>query len=220
MKYSAVIFDLDGTLLDTLEDLAESCNFAMKSCGFKEHSIEAVRSFVGNGYSRLIELAVPDGKNNPLYQQALKAGKDYYSKNWQNRTKPYEGILSLVSELNAAGIKTGIVSNKPDAEVKKLAALYFPKQITEETAIGEKEAEGIRRKPFPDSVNRVLEILRVKKENALYVGDSEVDIETARNASIDCLSVSWGFREKSYLIEKGAVHIADTIQEAKDFIFS
>ncbi|MDY4901796.1 MAG: HAD family hydrolase [Treponema sp.] len=210
MNCKAVIFDLDGTLLNTLDDIAESCNFALSAFNFPLRTVDEVRQFVGNGYSRLIELAVPGGKENPLFQQVLQKGKDFYSKNCQNKTAPYDGIPELMEKLSKEGIKLGIVSNKPDNEVKTLAKRYFNSYVTKETAVGEMEDKGIRRKPFPDSVNKLISILGVNKEEALYVGDSDVDVLTAKNAGIKCISVTWGFRTRDFLEKNGALYFADS----------
>ena len=150
-KYRAVIFDLDGTLLDTLEDLTDSCNEALTRLGYPPHSLDEVRQFVGNGLGVMMERALPGGKSNPDYDKALDGLREIYSGNYQNKTKAYPGVLDLIERLKERWIKMAIVSNKPDAQVKELAAIYF-KPIPEEAAIGENEAAGVRRKPFPDSV--------------------------------------------------------------------
>lgn len=203
----AVIFDLDGTLLDTLEDLTDSTNRALTKNEFSTHTIEEIRTYVGNGLAVLIERAIPGGRENPKFQNTLHDMQEDYAKNSQVKTKPYDGVLSLINQLNERGIKTGIVSNKPDAQVKDLAAIYFSSAISPETAIGEKEAQGIRRKPNPDSVLAVIDKLGVKKEDCIYVGDSDVDIQTAKNAGIPCISVTWGFRSEAFLKEHGASKI-------------
>lgn len=199
----AVIFDLDGTLLNTIEDLADSCNEAQRSFGFAEHSVDEVRQFVGNGLGVLAERAIPQGKANQQYDAYLQKLRACYANNWHNKTKPYDGIMDMLSALTGAGIKCAIVSNKPDAQVKELAALYFAQTVT--VAVGERE--GIRRKPYPDSLNSVMQTLSVSRKNVLYVGDSDVDIQTASNANVACVSVSWGFRSKDFLIENGAKQI-------------
>ena len=177
-KYRAVIFDLDGTLLDTLEDLTDSCNEALTRLGYPVHSLDEVRQFVGNGLGVMMERALPGGKSNPDYEKALDNLREVYSGNYQNKTKAYPGVLDLIDRLKERGVKMAIVSNKPDAQVKELAALYF-KSIPEEAAIGENEAAGVRRKPFPDSVYTALKALSEDKESAVYVGDSDVDMATA-----------------------------------------
>ena len=218
MKIKAVIFDLDGTLLDTLLDLAESCNTALRTFGYPERTVDEVRNFVGNGLGMLAARALPGGKSNPQYEEVLSCLRESYAHNWNNKTKPYPGIPELLKKLNAEGIKCGIVSNKPDAQVKELTKLFFSGTIQE--AIGENEKEGIRRKPFPDSVFTVMEKLGVSKEETFYAGDSDVDIQTAANACIPCISVTWGFRPKSFLIQNGAKILADTAEDFLKIIFS
>lgn len=212
-KIKAAVFDLDGTLLNTLEDLADSCNQAMKSFGFKEHSIEEVRMFVGNGLAVLAQKAIPDGKENPRYKDVLAFLRSAYAKNANNKTKPYDGITELLQKLDSSGIKCAVVSNKPDAQVKELCALYFKDVIDKEVAVGEMEAKGIRRKPYPDSVLAVMKKLNVTKEETLYIGDSDVDIETAKAAGIPCASVTWGFRSRDFLIRHGAKILCDFPQD-------
>jgi phosphoglycolate phosphatase len=202
-KIQAVIFDLDGTLLNTLDDLADSCNEALRSFGFAERTVDEVRQFVGNGLPVLAELAIPDGKNNKQYDAFLAKLRECYAHNWQNKTKPYDGIIDMLHALAANDIRCGIVSNKPDAQVKELSCLYFKEEVS--VAVGERE--GIRRKPYPDSLNSVMEQLNVDKKFVVYVGDSDVDIHTAANADVACVSVSWGFRSRQFLIENGASQI-------------
>lgn len=204
-NYDTVIFDLDGTLLDTLEDLTDSVNYAMLKSGFPERSLEEVRNFVGNGIVRLMELAVPDGKGNPLFKDTFDTFKQHYSQNSRNKTKLYPGIMELLRELHEAGYKLAIVSNKYHDAVSDLNNLYFKQYIS--VKIGEKE--NIRKKPAPDTVLQALRELGSVKERALYVGDSEVDIETARNVGMDCVMVSWGFRGRDKLKECGAERIVD-----------
>ena len=199
-KIEAVIFDLDGTLLYTLEDLTDSCNQAMKFYGFPEHTLDEVRMYVGNGLPVLAELAIPDGTKNPLYKDVLLKIRECYAKNWKNKTKPYDGIIDMLRKLNQNKIKCGIVSNKPDAQVKELSDLFFKGCIS--SCAGEKE--GIRRKPYPDSVNKVIGEFGIPKENTIYVGDSDVDIATAKNVGVKCVSCSWGFRSADFLKAHGA----------------
>ena len=209
----ALIFDLDGTLLNTLDDLADSCNIMLKHFNFPQRTIDEVRQFVGNGFGVLVEKAIPDGRNNPLYNQALEYIRQTYASHSQVKTHPYNGIIELIQELNNEGIHTGIVSNKPDAQVKELAELYFSPYINSNTAIGEQESKGIRRKPAPDSTLAVMNILNVSPKHTVYVGDSDVDIATAQNAGIPCISVTWGFRSKEFLIQNGAKILAEKPQD-------
>ena len=211
-KYKAVVFDLDGTLLDTLEDLTDSCNQTLASLGYPAHTIDEVRQFVGNGLGVMIEKALPGGRTNPDYDKALATMREIYAGNCLNKTGPYTGVLELMDALKERGIKMAIVSNKPDAQVKELADLYF-KAIPKEAAIGENEAAGVRRKPAPDSVYTALAALGEDKSAAVYVGDSEVDMATARNSGLPCISVAWGFRSRDFLAGQGASPIVDKPEE-------
>ena len=200
--YNAYIFDLDGTLLDTLGDLASAVNYALRTHEMPEHSLDAVRRFVGNGVRVLIQRAVPDGEANPQFEDVLATFRQYYLAHSLDTTHPYDGIPEMLSELRRRGCRTAVVSNKFDAATKELCRHFFADSI--EVAIGEHEAEGIRRKPAPDTVLEALRQLGLTKENAVYVGDSDVDILTARNAGLPCISVLWGFRDRDFLQAHGA----------------
>lgn len=200
--YTTYIFDLDGTLLDTLGDLAASVNFALRSCGLPEHSIDDVRRFVGNGVRKLMERAVPDGADNPLFEEAYASFCQHYMDHSLDTTHPYEGIPETLAALKAKGCRLAVVSNKMMAATQALCRHFFPDTI--EVAIGEHEAAGIRKKPAPDTVIAALRALGVGKEHAVYVGDSDVDIQTARNSGIPCISVLWGFRDRDFLKRHGA----------------
>lgn len=209
MQYDTVIFDLDGTLLNTLEDLADSTNFAMKNCGFPVRTIEEVRRFVGNGIGLLIRRAVPEGTDEEQIKKALEIFKQHYGEHCIEKTRPYDGIIELLDVLKKNEIKMAIVSNKVDFAVKELNHRFFGEYIG--VAVG--ESESVRRKPAPDAVNKALEILGSDKEHSLYVGDSEVDIVTAKNVGMRCISVLWGFREREELIDNGAVDMIDVPEE-------
>lgn len=200
MRYELYIFDMDGTILDTLEDLTDSLNYMLEKMGYPTHSITTVRKFVGNGIRRLIERAVPIGTKKDKIDQIFDEFTEYYKLHCAQKTKPYDGIKELLVELHNKGCKTAVVSNKPDAAVQELCEMYFKGLF--DCAIGEKI--NIKRKPAPDSVNFVLEELHVKRERAVYIGDSEVDIATAENAELPCITVSWGFRDIEFLKENGA----------------
>ena len=200
--YSTYIFDLDGTLLDTLGDLAASVNCALRICGMPEHSIEEVRGFVGNGVRLLMERAVPDGASNPRFDEAFSAFRQHYMAHSLDTTRPYDGIPEMLADLKAKGCHLAVVSNKFYAATQELCHHFFADTI--DVAIGEHEAEGIRKKPAPDTVFEALRQLGVGKENAVYVGDSDVDIQTARNSGLPCVSVLWGFRDRDFLIKNGA----------------
>lgn len=202
MTYKTYIFDLDGTLLDTLGDLAASVNYALRTHGLPEHSIDEVRQFVGNGVRKLMERAVPGGADNPLFEEAFATFRQYYMAHSLDTTRPYEGIPETLAALKACGCRLAVVSNKMMAATQALCSHFFPDTI--EVAIGEHEAEGIRKKPAPDTVIAALKTLGVGKEDAVYVGDSDVDIQTAHNSGLPCISVLWGFRDRDFLKQHGA----------------
>ena len=213
--YTTVIFDLDGTLLNTLDDLADSVNFALATYGLPTHTREKICSFVGNGMQNLMQLAA--GKQDKVDQDELLATfKAHYKKHCKDKTKPYDGIISLLRALKARGVKTAVLSNKADFATKELAKEYFDGLLDE--AVGENEAAGIRKKPCPDALFAVLERLGAKKEEALYVGDSDVDIFTAKNAGVRCISVTWGFRDRAFLIENGAQTLIDSPEKILEIV--
>lgn len=202
MTYKTYIFDLDGTLLDTLGDLAASVNYALRTHGMPEHSVDDVRRFVGNGVRLLMERAVPDGAQNPRFDEAFATFRDYYMQHSLDTTRPYAGIPETLAALRAQGCRIAVVSNKMMAATQELCRHFFPDTV--EVAIGEHEAEGICKKPAPDTVYAALRDLGVGQEGAVYVGDSDVDILTAHNAGLPCISVLWGFRDRDFLIQHGA----------------
>lgn len=214
MKYSCYIFDLDGTLLYTLEDLANSVNYAMEQSHYPTHSIDEVRNMVGNGVKVLIERAVPSGTSREETLHALSIFQQHYLIHNQDTTRPYEGIMEMLNVLKRAGKKVAVVSNKFDKATKALCDKYFPGLI--DIAAGENEAAGIRKKPYPDMVMEVMQELGVSADESVYIGDSEVDIDTARNASLPCITVLWGFREKDFLKEKGATCFVTSPLEISD----
>jgi len=214
MNYQLAIFDLDGTILDTLEDLTNSVNFALRNNQFEERSIDEVCSFVGNGIRKLIERAVPSGTDIEKVEQVFADFKQYYALHCTDKTKPYEGIMDVIRKLRQAGCKTAVVSNKADSAVGPLCQKFFPEMF--DYAVGERE--GIQRKPSPDSVLEVLEHLCVEQKDAIYIGDSEVDIQTAKNAGIGCISVTWGFRKERFLAEQGATLFAKVPEEIEFII--
>ena len=203
MTYTTYIFDLDGTLLDTLGDLAASVNYALRTHDMPEHSVDDVRRFVGNGVRKLMERAVPDGAQNPHFDAAFITFRQYYMAHSLDTTRPYEGIPEALEALKDRGCRLAVVSNKMMAATQELCHHFFPDTI--EVAIGEDEAAGIRRKPAPDTVFAALRELAVPViSSAVYVGDSDVDILTARNSGLPCISVLWGFRDRDFLIGHGA----------------
>lgn len=207
----AVIFDLDGTLLNTLDDLADSTNYALSRFGYPTRTIEEVRQFVGNGVAKLIERAIPEGKNNPNFEKCLAIFKENYAQNMYNKTAPYNGIIEMLSNLKSKGIKIAVVSNKFDLAVKELCKKYFEEFI--DFAAGENEAQGIKKKPAPDTVISVLNKFNFAPEDAVYVGDSDVDIMTAKNSQMPCISVTWGFRDEKFLLENGATILINAPSE-------
>lgn len=197
--FKTYIFDLDGTLLSTLNDLASSTNYALRWAGMPERTIEEVRMFVGNGVKLLMERAIPEGVNNPKFEETYAKFREHYMEHNLDTTRPYDGVPELLHELKRRGKHLAIVSNKFYAATQDLAKHFFPDTI--EVAIGERE--NIRKKPAPDTVLEALRQLNVSKEDAVYIGDSDVDIMTAKNCGLPCISVLWGFRDKDFLIEHG-----------------
>lgn len=211
MSYDVYIFDLDGTLLDTLDDLTDSVNAALSAYGCPVRSRSEVRSFVGNGIRLLMERAVPGGAKNVYFSEIFEEFKRHYAEHCCDKTVAYEGVCDLLREISRRGGHCAIVSNKADFAVKQLAKRYFD-GLTE-LAIGENEAAGIGKKPAPDSVFAVLRALKAKNGRAVYIGDSEVDIQTAKNAGLPCVSVTWGFKTRQFLLENGATILVDRPQD-------
>ncbi len=207
--YKTYIFDLDGTLLDTLNDLHASCNYALRTHGMPERSLEEVRQFVGNGVKKLMERAIPNGLENPLFEDTLQTFRQHYLLHNLDTTLPYPGIMEMLQQLKAQGKRIAVVSNKFYAATQDLCKHFFGDTI--QVAIGERE--DIKKKPAPDTVLEALRQLQVTRQDAVYVGDSEVDVETARNSGIPCISVLWGFRSKSFLLSHGATTFIETPNE-------
>ena len=200
MKYKSYIFDLDGTLLDSLTDIAASCNYALRMNNMPERTIDEVRMFVGNGVRKLMERAIPDGDNNVLFEKTYADFRKHYLIHSLDHTSPYSGIIDMLGELKKNGCNIAVVSNKFYAATQELVAHFFGEYVT--VAIGERD--NIRKKPAPDTVFEALKQLNVDKNNAVYIGDSDVDVMTAKNCGMPCISVLWGFRSKRFLIEHGA----------------
>lgn len=199
MKYTTLLFDLDGTLLDTLTDLHLAVFHALHAFGMPQRSYDEVRMFVGNGIKNLIDRAVPDGTPPEKTAQVLEVFRDYYSKNSRIKTVPYDGIIDALKLLSQKGYKMAVISNKIDSAVKELNRDFFAEYIP--IAIGDRE--GMRKKPAPDSLYEAMALLGSKKEECLYIGDSDVDIETAKNAGIPCIGCAWGFRGRDFLLAHG-----------------
>lgn len=196
-----VIFDLDGTLLNTLEDLKDAANFALSEFGYPKRSLEEIRCFVGNGVRKLIERAVPEACEN--IDECLCVFKKNYSANMCNNTVPYNGILKILKDLQDNGVKIGVVSNKFDSAVKELCKKYFGNLV--DIAVG--QSDDVPKKPAPEGVFKVMKELGAEKISTVYIGDSEVDVQTAKNSGLPCIGVTWGFRNKNDL--QGADYIID-----------
>jgi len=214
MKYRLAVFDMDGTILNTLKDLTDATNHALRTCGYEEHTIDEVRFFVGNGIAKLIERALPPG--TPVEERELvrKEFMKYYQVHSADNTGPYEGITDLLKRLKAKGVMTAVVSNKPDPAVRSLVREYFDGLF--DAAVG--DMEGQATKPAPDMCNKIFEKLGTSAEGGVYIGDSDTDIMTARNAGLDEILVSWGFRGRKFLEEHGAKVICDSPEEVFDII--
>jgi len=211
---TTVIFDMDGTVLNTLDDLACSVNYVLTKFGLPVHNAEDYRQYFGSGIRYALQCAVPDGTGEETIDQMLPVFREHYNAHCLDKTRPYEGIPELMKSLREHGYRLAIVSNKIDSAVKELNARFFSDFV--DVAIGERE--GIRRKPAPDTVIQALAELKSVKDEAVYIGDSEVDIQTASNAGLPCITVLWGFRDKEYLKEQGATVFANTPEDIFDLL--
>jgi len=214
MKYETIIFDLDGTLINSLEDLKDSVNYVLYEFEYPKKTLFDVRNAVGNGVEKLIERMIPDGLENPNYKECLRIFKEHYAKNMDNKTVAYPYIMEMLDTLKSKGYKVAVVSNKFDIAVKPLCEKYFDGLIN--IAIG--QSKNTEKKPAPDTVFLALEYLQSTPEKAIFVGDSEVDIQTAQNAKMDCISVSWGYKSKNFLTQNNAKIIIDNPLEIFDHI--
>ena len=212
--YKAVIFDLDGTLLDTLKDLANSVNYALREFGYPERTIDEVRRFVGNGVIKLMKRAAPDGIDEEAFEKCFNAFRSHYLEHMYDNTKPYEGIMEMLSILKEKGVKTAVVSNKLHSGVVGLCEDFFGGQLTSAYGVNTED----ERKPQPKNVLRALADLGVGAEETVYVGDSGVDVQTAKNAGLKCIGVTWGFRSEEELLEAGAEYIAHSAEETADIV--
>lgn len=199
-NFDTYIFDLDGTLLSTLDDLAASCNYALKTNGMPERTLEEVRMFVGNGVKKLMERAIPEGLDNPLFDKTYADFRNHYMHHNLDTTQPYPGVMEMLQSLRERGKKIAVVSNKFYAATQELCRHFFGDLV--DVAIGERE--DIRKKPAPDTVIEALRQMNVTKDKAVYIGDSDVDVMTAKNSGMPCISVLWGFRDYDFLVEHGA----------------
>ncbi len=205
-KISTVIFDMDGTVLNTLEDLTDAVNHVFLQFDLPPRSMDEYRRFFGNGIGYAMRCAAPEGTPDSLFDEMIPVFRKYYDKHCLDKTRPYDGIHDLMKILKEKGYRMAIVSNKIDSAVKELNERFFSEYVS--VAIGEKE--GISRKPAADTVLAALSELGVSRDEAVYVGDSEVDLQTARNSGLPCIAVLWGFRDRDCLIENGATTFAIT----------
>ncbi len=212
--YDFVIFDLDGTLLYTLPDLTGSLNAALTACGYPPRTPEETRLFVGNGVRRLVARGLPGGTENPQYEAVYAAFAAHYAVHGCDRTVPYPGILPLLDGLNGRGVGTAVVSNKNDSDAGPMIRRFFADRIA--VTIGKKPEYGV--KPAPDAVWEAMARLGAAAERTVYVGDSEVDFATAQNAGLDCVLVSWGYRERDALAALGAAGLIDEPAELLTYV--
>lgn len=222
MQIKTIIFDLDGTLLDTLQDLVNATNMALTDFGYPARTYAEIRTFVGNGNRRLMELSLPEGTANPQFEDVFARFKEHYAAHQTDNTKPYPGIEEAIGRVQKAGIKTAIVSNKVDSAVQDLNEQFFHIDV----AIGDISATlpaelvetAPKRKPAPDLVLLAMERLGASPDSTVYVGDSDVDLATAKNSGLPCLTCTWGFRDKEDLVKNGAVNFVNNAKEMADWI--
>lgn len=195
MRYKNIIFDLDGTLLNTIDDLADGVNYVMRQFGYNEYNVDEIMSFVGNGIRKLMERAVPCGTDNEKFEEAFDLFRSYYTNNCLIKTAPYDGIMKLLAKLKSMGCNLAIVSNKNEQAVARLHKIFFSEYI--DMAVGQSDTS--KKKPDPAALFYVMDKLNAHSKDTLYVGDSEVDKKTADNAGVDCALVSWGFRKREVL---------------------
>ena len=212
-KYNTAVFDLDGTLLNTIDDLRDSVNYMLRLNGFPERTTGEVLTFVGNGIAKLVELSLPEKFSTEEFNKYLSQFRKHYSQNSKNKTCPYEGINDILAYLKGRGVKISVVSNKVDDQTKLLCKDYFGGNV--DFAVGQKP--GVEKKPAPDGVLDALKNISGKKEEAVYIGDSEVDYKTARNSGLDFIGVSWGYRGREFLENLGAKTIIDAPEELKEY---
>lgn len=209
MAYQTILFDLDGTLLDTLEDLADAVNHILERHRCPQRTLDEVRLFVGNGLGMLMRRSLPAQYSQTVSDLLAEELRTYYTAHSRIKTVPYAGVRELLETLHAAGAKVAVVSNKADEAVGELCSFYFPGLV--DAAVG--ETAGRRPKPAPDAVELALERLHVDKTDAVYVGDSQVDLDTAKAAGLPCIAVTWGFRSREDLVKAGAETLADSVEE-------
>ncbi len=216
MRYSVVLFDLDGTLLDTLDDLTAGINFALGQQGLPACTRAQAGTYIGNGAVAMLSRAAGEGLQSADLSRLVEDFKRFYGEHCQDKTQPYDGVIEALKALRKAGVKVGVVSNKVDFAVKLLCKQYFGELV--DVAIGENEGAGVRKKPAPDSVLAAMRAFGANPQDTVYVGDSEVDIQTAKNAGIACISVTWGLKDRAFLMENGAKRLADNTEELMRFL--
>lgn len=205
MNYDTILFDLDGTLLNTLDDLADSVNAVLEAEACALRTKDEIRDFIGDGVKMLMKRSLPKDRDEEEILRCLEQFREIYMKNMLNQTKPYEGILDLLKNLKHMGMKLGVVSNKPDEATKEMCRLFFEENI--DVAIGDNHER--KKKPAPDNVFEALKQLQSKQDKTLYVGDSNVDMQTAKNAGLACVGVTWGYRSREVLLSEGANYMID-----------
>ena len=215
MKYDAIFFDLDGTVVDSLQDIVDAVNHTMRHFNLPERTADALKPHLGWGVGHLMHAILP-GFSEAQTEEILAHYRPYYALHAGDRSRPFDGILPMMARLKAEGLPLAILSNKPDAAVQPLAERYFADLVS--LAVG--ELEGVRRKPHPDMVKIAARRLNVSLSRCLYVGDPEVDIDTAKNAGIDCACVTWGFRTRDQLRCAGATVVVDTPEALERLILS
>ena len=213
-KITTIIFDMDGTVLNTLDDLTDSVNYVFSKFGLPARSRDEYRQFFGNGIGYAMKCAAPEGTPDSLIEEMIPVFKEYYDIHCLDKTGPYDGIIDLMKELRDSGCKMAIVSNKIDSAVKELNERFFSEYVS--VAIGEKP--GVSRKPAPDTVFAALAELGSSTDEAIYIGDSEVDLMTAKNSNLPCIAVLWGFRDRDFLIKNGASAFAKTPKDIISYL--
>ena len=213
-KYKIVLFDMDGTILDTLRDLSDSVNWALRECGLPERRFDEIRRFLGNGIFNLIHRSVPEGTPQEKEDEVRTVYKHHYEQHCNDTTKPYAGMLETMRVLRDRGYRLACVSNKPDDDVARLAEQHFTGLLDDWSG----PLPGMAVKPAPDLCDRILERAGLTRADAVYVGDTEVDVETAKNAGMDCIACAWGFRDEDWLIECGAKTIIHKPEELLDIL--
>lgn len=214
MQYKAVLFDMDGTMLDTLGDLTNAINHVLSEYGMPERTPREVAGFLGNGAAHLVNMAVVPGTDEKQREEMLAVYQPWYDSHCAILTAPYPGIVPLMEALRAAGVKQAVISNKQDSAVRMLAEQHFPGLL--ETAVG--ESETVRRKPNPDAVLAALKEMGVNQADAVYIGDTEVDLQTAANAGLDSAAVGWGFRTEEELKAAGAGRVFHSAEELGEWL--